>query len=123
MATADSAMGKGNPESNRDLLAALSGRQASRDGAVANRTRRVVLASLGVMRDRKTVSKRSREVALASLLLVLMAIGPFVWRVVDDLISGEHLCDLPTQFSMLLCVFCPAIVAAALVAGWARHRN
>lgn len=123
MATADSAVGNRSPESDRDLLAGLSGMQASRDYAVANRTRRIVLSSLGVMRDQKTGRTHSRRVALAGLLLVVLAIGPFVWRVVDDLIGGEHLCDLATQFSLLICVFCPAIVAAVLVAGWARNRS
>lgn len=119
---ASSAIGHGNPETDRDLVASVCGMQASRDNAVANRTRRVVLASLGVLKEQKTGSKRSRGVALAVLLMVVLSIGPSVWCVVDDLISGEHLCDVATQFSMLFCVFCPAIAAAVLVAGWARGR-
>jgi len=41
--------------------------------------------------------------------------------VFDDLIGGEHLCDLTTQLSLLVCVLCPALVAAVLVAGWLRR--
>ena len=109
-------------EANRDLLSALAGNQAGRDRAVAHKTRRVVLASLGVMQDQKAGRKRSRAVALASILLVLLALGPFLWRVADDLIGGELIGDIPTEFSLWVCILCPALVAAALVAGWSRHR-
>lgn len=121
MGTADSIVREISPHSDGDLISALAGRQASRDGAVAHRTRRVVLASLGQLQDMKASRKRSRAVALAVLLLVILLMGPFVWRVVDDLIGGEHFIDLATQFSLLICIFCPAVVAAVLVAGWARR--
>lgn len=122
MATADGVVRSGRPQPDRDLLSALAGTEAARDGAVARRTRGVVLASLGQMQDLKASRKRSRAVALAVLLLVVLAMGPFVWRVVDDLIGGEHVCDLATQFSLLICIFCPAVVAAVVVAGWV-HRD
>lgn len=125
MATADSAVqGAGAERSaeTNDLLSALAGTQAAREGDVAHRTRRVVMASLGQMREQQAGRKRSRAVALAAILLVVLAIGPFVWRVVDDLVGGERVSDIPTEFSLLICVFCPAILAAVLVAGWARRR-
>lgn len=116
-----SAVRGGNPQPDHDLLSALAGTQAVRDGVVAQRTRRVVLASLGQLQDQKASRKRTRAVALAVLLLVILAMGPFVWRVVDDLIGGEHVADLATQFSLLICIFCPAVVAALVVAGWVRR--
>ncbi len=108
---------------NSELLGALSGRQAGRERAVAEKTRRVVLASLGVMEDQKAGRKRSRSVALASILVMLIALGPFVWRVTDDLIGGERLGDVATQLSLWACILCPAVLAAVLIAGWSRTRS
>lgn len=108
---------------SRDLLSALAGTDAGRERAVAENTRRVVLASAGVMKDQREDRKRSRSLALAGFLLVLLALGPFVWRVADDLIGGEHWSDMATQTSLWVCVACPALLAAALVAGWSRIRR
>lgn len=109
-------------ESDRDLLSALAGNQAGRERVVAHRTRRVVMASFGVMQDQKAGRKRSRSLALASILLVVLAMGPFVWRVADDIIGGEHWEDLTTQLGLWVCFLFPALLAAALVAGWMRQR-
>ena len=106
----------------RELLSALAGKQAARECAVGENTRRVVMASLGVMQDQKAGRQRSRHLALASFLLLLLALGPFVWRVSDDLIGGEHISDMATQTSLWICILCPAVLAAVLVAGWARKK-
>jgi hypothetical protein len=108
-------------ESDRDLLAALTGTQASHERAIAYRTRRVVAASLGVMQEQKAGRRRTRSLALASILLVILAMGPFVWRVTDDVIGGEHWSDMATQTSLWVCILLPAVLAAALVAGWLRR--
>jgi hypothetical protein len=105
---------------NVDLVSALTGNQAGRERAVAHRTRRVVMASLGVMQEQKAGRKHSRAVAVAASLLVVLGLGPFFWRVADDLIGGEHISDIATQFSLWVCILCPALLAAALVAGWSR---
>jgi hypothetical protein len=116
--------GTGNDRgSERDLVSALAGRQAVLDQAVAHRTRRVVLASHGVMQDQKAGRKRSRALALASILLVVLAMGPFLWRLTDDIIGGEHWEDLATQTSLWVCILFPAVLAAALVAGWMRQKS
>jgi hypothetical protein len=112
-----------SPDSNRDLLAALTGGQAGLDRAVAYKTRRVVMASLGVMQDQKAGRKRTLSLAVASVLLVVLAMGPFVWRVTDDIIGGEHWEDIATQVSLWICILLPAVVAAALVAGWMRQKS
>jgi DMSO/TMAO reductase YedYZ heme-binding membrane subunit len=104
------------------MLAALAGRQAGRERAVAEKTRRVVMASLGVMEDQKAGRKRNRSLVLALSLLVLLALVPFIWRVTDDLIGGELLSDMATQLSLWACILCPAVLAAVLVAGWSRSK-
>jgi hypothetical protein len=106
-----------------ELLGALAGRQAGRERAVAEKTRRVVMASFGVMEDQKAGRKRSRSLALASVLVMLIALGPFIWRVTDDLIGGERLSDVATQLSLWACILCPAVLAAVLIAGWSRTRS
>lgn len=106
-----------------ELLAALAGTQAGRERAVAFRTRRVVLASLGVMQDQKAGRRRVRALALAALLLILLLVSPLVWWAVDNLFAGEHLGDLTCQFGLWVCILCPALVAAALVAGWWKQRS
>ncbi|HUB50675.1 MAG TPA: hypothetical protein VL986_00820 [Terracidiphilus sp.] len=110
-------------ENDRDLLSALTGNQASQERAVAYRTRRVVAASLGVMQEQKAGRRRGRSLALVSILLVILAMGPFVWRVTDDIIGGEHWSDMATQTSLWVCILLPAVLAAALVAGWLRRES
>jgi hypothetical protein len=95
---------------------------ADRDRAVAQSTRRVVMASLGVMQDQQALRKRSHSVALAALLVVVLVLGPLAWLAVDHFSSGGHLGELATEFSLWVCILCPALLAAALVAGWLRKR-
>ncbi len=107
-------------DKDRELISSLAGNEAGRDRDVAQHTRRVVLASLGVLQGQKEGLKRSRALALAAILVTLLALGPFVWRVTDELIGGENLGDLATQTSLWVLILCPAILAAALFAGWRR---
>ena len=116
-------LGAGAEDAHRGLLAALAGKQAARDRAVAQTTRRVVSTSLGVMQDQQAGRKRSRALALAALLLVLLALGPFVWHVTEGLLDGEHMADIFTQTSLWICILCPVILAAVIVAGWARIKQ
>jgi Na+-driven multidrug efflux pump len=95
---------------------------AERDREVAHATRRVVLASLGVLNDQKAGRKRIRSVALAATLIVLLVVGPLVWWAADTLIDGEHMGDLTSEFSLWVCILCPALLAAALIAGWLRKQ-
>lgn len=108
---------------DRELVQALAGRQADHDGAVAHRTRRVVLASLGVIQQQKAGRRRSLAIATACVLVALLLLGPAAWRVADDLIGGERFSDVTTQFSLWFSFFCIAIVGAVLVAGWMRRKS
>ena len=114
--------GKTDARDDRELIAALSGKGADREREVAYHTRRVVLASLGVMQEQKAGAKRGRSLALAWILVVILALGPFVWRVANEMIGGESVNDLTTQISLWVCILCPALLAAVLVAGWVRNR-
>jgi hypothetical protein len=108
---------------DRDLVGALAGGLAGADRAVAHRTRRVVLASLGVMQEQQAGRRRIRALAVAAIVVMVVALGPLVWWAVDNLLEGEHLGELTSQCSLWVCIFCPALVAAALVAGWWKHRS
>ena len=113
----------GTAAAKRDLLSALTGKQVGRDRAVAESTRRVVMASLGVIQDQQAGRRRTRSLALAAVLLALLAFGPLAWRVADDLIGGEHISDIATQTSLWACILCPVILAAFLIAGWSRSKE
>ncbi|MGO8757782.1 MAG: hypothetical protein ACLQG3_06620 [Terracidiphilus sp.] len=113
----------GPPAANADLLSALAGKQAGRDRAVADHTRRVVSTSLGVMRDQNATRRRTRSIALAALVLALFAFGPLGWHAADDLIGGDRIGDVTAQTSLWACILFPIILAAFLVAGWSRNKD
>ncbi len=80
------------------------------------------MASMGVMKDQQATRDRSRSLALAAILVVLLILGPLVWMAMDHFFSGGHMGDLTTEFNLWVCILCPALLAAALMAGWLRKR-
>ena len=110
-------------EGHRDLVEALAGRQGDREGAVAHRTRRVVMASLGVLQEQEAGRRRARCVALAFILVAVFLLGPAAWHVTDGLIGGDFFSDATTQFSLWFSFLCLAVTGAVLVAGWMRRKS
>jgi len=115
------AIGKGSGEGVR-AANAFALLDADRDRQIAQNTRRVVSTSLGVMKAQSAGGKRNRSVALAATLVVFLVVGPLAWHFADNLIEGDRLGDVTSQFSLWVCILCPAMLAAALVAGWLRKR-
>jgi hypothetical protein len=108
---------------NASLLQALTGRDANRDRATALRTRRVVIGSLGVLKDQKKDKSRARAMALAVGVILLLLITPLAWEATDSLIAGEHLGDISNQWSLWALLVCPTLLGAVMVAGWWRRRS
>ncbi len=111
-----------NPNDERDLVKSLAGVQANGDRSVANRTRRVVMTSLGVMKEQKAGSRRSRAVALAATLLIFFVVGPPIWWIAETLVEEGRLAGLTSQFTVWAFFVSTALLAAALLAGWLRRK-
>ncbi|HEU5351566.1 MAG TPA: hypothetical protein VFU55_08205 [Terracidiphilus sp.] len=109
-------------EAGRDLVGSLAGLEANRESAVGYQTRRVVLASMGVIADQKAGRKRTRSLALAAILLIIMLLSPLIWSTADSIVAGGRFTDLPSEFGVWIMFLGAALLACVLLAGWLRSR-
>ena len=117
------AMNQPNDKTNQDLVSALAGGQAGHERAVAHQTRRVVMASMGVMQDQQADRKKSRSVALAAILVLVVLLGPLLWWAGDSLLEDQRLTGLTGQLSCLSFFFTAGLLGAAVLAGWLRRKR
>jgi len=106
-----------------DLVKAMAGFSGDRERATADKTRRVVMASAGVIQDQRAGRKRIRSMALAATLVVFFVVGPPVWWVADTLIEEEHLTSLVSELAVWGFFSITALLGSALLAGWLRRRS
>jgi hypothetical protein len=122
-AVTDTARGTGAKTGSQDeVLAALAGSGAERERMVAHTTRRVVMASLGVLKEQKAGRKRNRAVALAAAVVVLFVVGPPLWWLADTLLEDEIVTNPVAEIGVWAFLLCTALLASALVAGWVRRK-
>jgi hypothetical protein len=105
------------------VIATLGGQDADRDREVAQKTRRVVMASLGVLLEQKADRKRNRAVAMAAMLVVFFIVGPPLWWVADTLLEEEHVTNLASEIGVWCYFLCTGLLASALVVGWVRRKS
>lgn len=111
-----------DPHKHSDLLRALAGNCGQRDREAGDKTRRVVLASLGVLKDQSHFRRRNRALALATLLVLLVLLGPFLWWGWEQLLCGDSLNSAQCQLHIFLYFLGGAVMASVILAGWLKRK-
>lgn len=111
------------PASDPELISALAGLDAEHSRLSALRTRRVVTGSAANLQSQRQSSGRSRNLAIAGVVVVLLLMTPLIWSSVDSLIGDQHLTDTASELSLLGLLVGSALIAAMLVAGRWRNRR
>ncbi len=106
-----------------ELIDSVAGFHADRDRATASKTRRVVMASAGVMQEQQAGRKKIRAWALAATLVVFFVVAPPVWWIAENLIEEEHLTSMVSELAVWGFFSVTALLAAALLAGWLRRKS
>jgi hypothetical protein len=114
----------GNHEpSQGDLIEAVSGLQGDRDRSVGDKTRRVVVASAGVIQDQQAGRKKVRAWAIAATLVVFFIVAPPIWWLAENLIEEQHLSSTFGEIAIWGFFSITALLGSALLAGWLRRKS
>ncbi len=106
-----------------DLTEAAAGFQGDRARATADKTRRVVTTSAGLMQEQRAGRKRIRAMALAATLVVFFVVAPPIWWIAENLIEEEHLTSTLSELAVWGFFSVTALLGSALLAGWLRRRS
>ena len=122
MSSSGSMVGNHKP-SQSDLIEAVSRTQGDRDRTVADKTRRVVMASAGVMQDQQAGRKKIRAWAIAAALVVFFIVAPPIWCLAETLIEEQHLTSTFGEIAIWSFFSITALLGSALLAGWLRRKS
>lgn len=112
-----------NGSGHSELIESLVGTRADRDRTAANRTRRVVVTSAGVIEEQRAGRRRIRAMALAATLVIFFVVGPPVWWIAENLIEEEHLTSMVSELAVWGFFSVTALLGSALLAGWLRRKS
>ncbi len=105
------------PKADPQLVAALTGNDASADRALALRTRRAVYNALSEQRTDRQQGRRNLSVALLITGALCLALAPALWSGIDDMLGGETLLDLPGMLVALGMTLFAAVAAVLFLLG------
>ena len=106
-----------------DLIEAAAGFESNRARATADKTRRVVMTSAGVMQEQRAGRKKTRAMALAATLVVFFVVAPPIWWIAENLIEEEHVTSTLSELAVWGFFSVTALLGSALLAGWLRRRS
>lgn len=109
--------------SGGDLIETAAGFQGDSARATADKTRRVVMTSAGVMQEQSAGRKKTRAMALAATLVVFFVVAPPIWWIAESLIEEEHVTSTLSELAVWGFFSVTALLASALLAGWLRRRS
>ena len=105
-----------------DAVDAIANINCESNLARVQRTRRAIRdAAIGLQEERAR-QRRNVGCALATVLCMLILLGPAIWNSVEDVLGGEHFTDFPLQGALFLLLLFPAMIAA-LIAVWRGDRS
>jgi hypothetical protein len=100
---------------SQDLLRAVTGHDAGAQLPVVARTRRAIRVADESRREQGERDRRTFGISLFAVGALFVLLAPVLWDSVDDLISGEHFSDLPTQVALISTLLMMSVVAALAV--------